>query len=90
MVSFAPADREIGQHRAKTGRCPSLWVYRNANGVWCVRKEGALRERIFDSPASAMSFARAELARATSYRLFIVRKDGRVTEEMLNPARHSA
>jgi hypothetical protein len=36
-----------------------------------------------------MSFARAELVSATSYRLFVVRKDGRVTEEILNPAGHS-
>lgn len=89
VIPFALVGHDAGRRRHEAGRCPALWVYRNAEGGWCVRKGGGPRERAFDSCAGAMSFAQAELVSATSYRLFVVRKDGRVTQEMLNPACHS-
>ena len=58
-----------------------LWVYRDYEERWCVRKEGGDVERAFANRLTALEFARTLGMAAGSYRIFIELKDGRVVEE---------
>jgi hypothetical protein len=63
-----------------------LWVYRDYENRWCVRREGAKGEDVFMSRERALAFAREIGQAAGSYRLLIELRDGRVTQELLNCA----
>jgi hypothetical protein len=62
-----------------------LWVFRDYDDLWCVRKEGGDIEATFSSREDALAFARRTAAVWGAYRLFIELKDGRVTREIFNP-----
>jgi hypothetical protein len=61
-----------------------FWLYPNDERQWCVRREGAGKEQQFASYEAASSFMQVEAARCSSYRLFIVGRDGQVREEAFN------
>lgn len=63
-----------------------LWVYRDYDNRWCVRQEGGKFEAAFAGRDKAVACARAAGLAAGSYCLFLLLKDGRVTEEHFNPA----
>jgi hypothetical protein len=62
-----------------------LWVFRDYDDLWCVRKEGGDIEATFTAREDALAFARRTGAVWGAYRLFIELKDGRVTREIFNP-----
>ena len=66
-------------------RLPAVfWLYIDCEGRWSVRREGALKEEKFGSHEAALEFLELEAARCSSYRLFVQRSDGRISEESFN------
>lgn len=65
-----------------------LWVFRDYDAHWCVRREGREDIDTFAGRDAALDRARA-LGRAHgSYRLYFQLRDGRVTEELFNTGGH--
>ena len=70
---------------ATADRLPAVfWLYIDCEGRWSVRREGALKEDKFGSHEAALEFLGLEAARCSSYRLFVQRSDGRISEESFN------
>ena len=70
---------------AIAARLPAVfWLYIDCDGRWSVRREGALNEEKFGSQDAALEFLELEAARCSSYRLFVQRSDGRISEESFN------
>ncbi len=58
-----------------------IWVYRDYDDRWCVRREGSDEEASCVSRLRAVEFARTLGMAAGSYRIFLELRDGRVIEE---------
>jgi hypothetical protein len=56
----------------------AYWLYTDAEGEWCVRREGHPDVQRFASRDEALAFARLAVVRCTSYRLYLQGRDGRI------------
>jgi hypothetical protein len=61
-----------------------LWVFRDVHDNWFAREEGGATTG-FATRDAAVEYARRQGAKAGAYRLFLELKDGRFTQELLNP-----
>jgi hypothetical protein len=64
---------------------PVLWVFRDADSRWRMRKEGETVDREYPSRDLAIADARRFVSDLRSYRLYLQLKDGRFVLELLNP-----
>ena len=67
-----------------------IWVFRDYQDQWCVRKEGGEIEASFAGRTDAVELARAIGRAWGSYRLFLELRDGRITQELFNLGRNSS
>jgi len=58
---------------------PVFWIYLDLTGRWCL--QGGAAEASFASRAACFAFAR-DLAKNSSYRLFIETEDGRIVQKL--------
>lgn len=68
--------------RAGGGNTAVLWVFRDHDDRWCVRKEGGDIDAAFRGREEALDFARRAGRGQGSYRLFFQLRDGRITQEL--------
>ncbi len=61
-----------------------FWVYLDGVDRWCLRREGAPGETKFSSRRMCFDSLVVEIARRSSFRLFIQGRDGRIHEEHFN------
>lgn len=71
-----------GSSRADDRDTAVLWVFRDYDDRWCVRKEGGDIDAAFCNREEALDFARRAGRGHGSYRLFIELRDGRITQEL--------
>jgi hypothetical protein len=64
---------------ANCSSAPVFWIYLDVAGRWCL--QGGATEASFASRAECFAFAR-DLAKNSSYRLFIETEDGRIVQEL--------
>ena len=63
-------------------------LYADAQGAWCVRREGETETRRFAGREEALAFARLAVVRCASYCLHLEGSDGRITREFFNWSPH--
>lgn len=56
-----------------------VWVFRDGDGGWTVRREGDINERHFSSRDHAVDFAHCLADASAGYKLFIQLSSGRFT-----------
>lgn len=61
-----------------------VWVFRDGDGQWAVRRKGDVNERHFPSRDLAVDFAHCMAAASTGYKLFIQLVSGRFATEYRN------
>jgi hypothetical protein len=61
-----------------------MWVFRDYDARWCVRREGGKSVNTFARRDDALAHARRLGLEHGSYRMFFQLKDGRITEELFN------
>jgi len=65
--------------------CPAeplvVWVFRNGDGAWSLRREGDRKERRFGCRRDALAFAHCLAEAARGSKLFIQLSDGRFVTE---------
>ena len=61
-----------------------LWVFRDYDDRWCVRREGANGVKSYPCRSDALEAARLYGRAWGSYHIFLELKDGRVTQERFN------
>lgn len=66
----------------------SYWLYPDAEGEWCVRREGHFDVQRFAGRDEALAFVRLAVVRCTSYCLYLRGRDGRIARRsyIANPA----
>jgi hypothetical protein len=70
---------------AVAAREPAVfWLYMDGNGTWCVRREGALGEDGFACREACLDYLELEVARCSSYRLFLQDSSGRIDVKSFN------
>jgi hypothetical protein len=62
----------------------AYWVYTDAEGAWCARRNGYSEEHRFAGREEALAFVRRAVVRCVSYCLFLQGKDGTVTRKSFN------
>ena len=75
-----PAVAAIRQALGAIAAAPpaAYWLYTDAQGEWCVRREGHPDVQRFASRDEALAFVRLAVVRCTSYRLYLQGRDGRI------------
>ena len=63
---------------------PVLWVFRDFDCRWRMRREGEPLDRVYPSRQSAVDAARTFVTPLDTYRLYLQLEDGRFVLEMLN------
>lgn len=61
-----------------------LWVFRDYEDRWCVRREGANGVKSYSCRSDARDAARLYGRAWGSYRIFLQLKDGRMAQELFN------
>ena len=74
--------------RNRDDRTAVLWVFRDYDNRWCVRKEGGDIEDTFTIRGDAVAFARQIAQTWGSYILYLQLRDGRITRELYNLGCH--
>jgi Uncharacterized protein conserved in bacteria (DUF2188) len=60
------------------GEPATYWLYADAAGDWCVRREGSSQPQRFETREQALAFARLAVVRCASYCLHLQGTDGRI------------
>jgi hypothetical protein len=58
------------------GEPATYWLYADAAGDWCVRREGSSQPQRFETREQALAFARLAVVRCASYCLHLQGTDG--------------
>jgi hypothetical protein len=79
-------DPEVAAIRRALGaiaaaRPAAYWLYPDAEGEWCVRREGHPDVQPFASRDEALAFVRLAVVRCTSYCLYLQGRDGRIARK---------
>jgi hypothetical protein len=78
-----PEDPEVAAIREALGAIAAAppatyWLYTDAEGDWCVRREGHPDVQRFASRDEALVFVRLAVVRCTSYCLYLRGRDGHI------------
>lgn len=80
MNAISPSLRRLAEQSQKL----VVWVYRDSDSQWAVRREGDLTERHFACRADAVEFARCLADASSGYKLFLQLVSGRFLTEYRN------
>jgi len=80
MKAVSPDLRHIFEQSQKL----VIWVFREGDGQWAVRREGDVNEQSFPSRDVAIEFARCMASASIGYKLFIQLAHGHFAVEYRN------